>query len=44
VGSHARQGLTEKLLGTVADRVLRGAGRPVLLLPRAARDRWTQQP
>jgi nucleotide-binding universal stress UspA family protein len=44
LGSHAREGITEKLLGTVADRVLRNAARPVLLLPRAARDRWTQRP
>ncbi|HTM21459.1 MAG TPA: universal stress protein [Kofleriaceae bacterium] len=44
LGSHAREGITERLLGTVADRVLRGAGRPVLLLPRPARGRWTKRP
>lgn len=44
LGSHAREGMTERLLGTVAERVLRNAGRPVLLLPRVARDRWTRRP
>lgn len=38
VGSHSREGLAERVLGTVADRVLRHAGRPVLLVPPPAVD------
>jgi len=41
VGSHARDSMAEHLLGTVADRVLRHAGRPVLLLPAEARTAWS---
>ncbi len=41
IGSHARDSMAEHLLGTVADRVLRHAGRPVLLLPAEARSAWS---
>jgi len=40
LGAHGRDTLTEKVLGTVADRVLRHAESPVLLVPEAARQRW----
>jgi nucleotide-binding universal stress UspA family protein len=33
VGAHRRERISEKLLGTVADRVLRHSNLPVLLLP-----------
>jgi universal stress protein E len=36
LGAHGRETLQEKLLGTVADRVLRSASLPVLLIPEAA--------
>lgn len=36
LGSHSRSGVGERLLGTVADRVLRYAQVPVLLFPRTA--------
>jgi len=38
VGAHGRSSMVEKILGTVADRVLRHADAPVLLLPEAAAD------
>jgi len=34
VGSHGRSGLERMLVGSVAEKVLRGAGRPVLIAPR----------
>jgi nucleotide-binding universal stress UspA family protein len=36
LGAHGRETLQEKLLGTVADRVLRSAALPVLLIPEAS--------
>lgn len=36
LGAHSRTGLGERILGTVADRVLRYATTPVLLCPRAS--------
>jgi nucleotide-binding universal stress UspA family protein len=36
LGAHGRSGLDERLLGTVADRVLRHARMPVLLYPEGA--------
>jgi nucleotide-binding universal stress UspA family protein len=36
LGAHGRRGITEKILGTIADRVLRHAETPVLLIPQAA--------
>jgi len=39
VGTHGRTGLTRVLLGSVAERVVRHAGRPVLTVPLAARAR-----
>jgi nucleotide-binding universal stress UspA family protein len=33
MGAHSRETLVERVLGTVADRVLRHAERPVLLVP-----------
>jgi nucleotide-binding universal stress UspA family protein len=44
LGSHAREGIGQRLLGTVADRMLRHAETPVLLLPREAREPWTRHP
>jgi nucleotide-binding universal stress UspA family protein len=34
VGSHGRSGLERMLVGSVAEKVLRGASRPVVLAPR----------
>jgi nucleotide-binding universal stress UspA family protein len=36
LGSHGHGSLSERVRGTVADRVLRNASRPVLLFPAAA--------
>ena len=36
LGAHGREGLQERILGTVADRVLRSAPAPVLLVPETA--------
>jgi nucleotide-binding universal stress UspA family protein len=41
VGAHGRERLDERILGTVADRVLRHANVPVLLLPTVALARTT---
>jgi nucleotide-binding universal stress UspA family protein len=38
VGAHARSNLSERILGTSADRVLRHATTPVLLIPAASLD------
>lgn len=41
MGTHGRSGFSRLLLGSVADRVLRGAPCPVLLVPSRARDAAT---
>lgn len=44
VGSHAREGLDNRLLGTTAERVLRGADVPVLMLPATSLPRARMAP
>lgn len=39
IGTHGRTGLSRVLLGSVAERVVRHAGRPVLVVPLAGRRR-----
>lgn len=39
VGTHGRRGTMRMLLGSVADKVVRGANRPVLVIPMAGRRR-----
>jgi len=41
LGAHSRDSIIEKILGTVADRVLRRASVPVLLLPSGGVSRWS---
>jgi len=38
VGTHGRGGIRRVVLGSVAERVIRGADRPVLVVPSAAGD------
>jgi nucleotide-binding universal stress UspA family protein len=40
VGAHSRNSIGERVIGTVADRVLRNSDLPVLLLPERALEAW----